>query len=127
MRSLALVFLCFCLAMSGTAAASPMVGVAMAATVETTAGPMSMMPDCPDMADVALPPAADSGVGSSDEKKPACCDEGGCICVAAHGVFQAFSTQRLPHSTSQPTTLVEFGDRGYASPALARLVRPPIS
>ena len=123
MRSLVLVVLCLCLAASGTATAMPMIGTGMAPVVQTT----STMPDCPDMAAVAGMPAADDGTGPIEEKKPDCCRGGGCACAAAHAVFLAFWSPPPAHSAALPTTIVMIGDGGYASPALARLVRPPIS
>lgn len=122
MRSLALIFLCFCLAVSGTASALPMIGMAMEPKMETT----SMTPDCPDMAAVAAMPAADDGAGSVDGKKPDCCRGGGCACAAAHCVFLAFSPPLL-HSAPMATPIVVIGGPGYTSPALARLIRPPVS
>lgn len=127
MRSLALVFLSFCLALSGTVSALPESGMAMGSTMEATTQAASMMPDCPDIAAVAAMPAADDGAGPVEGKKPDCCQGESCACAVAHCVFLVFSSPPPSHSVPTATTIVVFDDSGYTSPALARLIRPPVS
>ena len=121
MRSLAVLFLCCCLAVSGTASAVPMTGTAMESTHATS----SMGPDCPEMGPAV--PGVDDGATPVDAKKPDCCQVGGCTCAAAHGALSIF----LPRPPSRPaatgTTVPAFGCSGYRSPALAGFIRPPIS
>jgi hypothetical protein len=122
MRSLGLVFLCFCLATSGMAAAEPMTGTAM----ESTASPLAIDHDCPDMAGAAALSSVHDGIVPDQGMNPDCCQGGGCKCAIAH-VTLVGDPPSVPSQPLPTTTLVATGSSDYASPALARLVRPPIS
>jgi hypothetical protein len=123
MRSFAFLLLCLCLALSGTAAATPMSGVKMESMVETA----SMDVDCADTTDVASVPSGHHASTPFDESKPNCCKAGACQCANAHCAFVTVAPVLRDRLAPMGTSVVAVSDTRYSSPALARLVRPPIS
>lgn len=123
MRSFALVFLCFCLAVSGTAAALPRTGM----TMESMAAATSMDGDCQDVTDVAAMHSVHDGTAPADEMKADCCKSGTCQCASTHCAFVTIPSFSPPRDAPMATTVGAFAGSVYSSPALARLVRPPIS
>lgn len=57
--------------------------------------------------------------------KPDCCKSGACDCACNHGAVATIPTL-LAHGQVKHATLVSRPAAGYASPALPRLIRPPI-
>lgn len=123
MRSFGLLLLCFCLALSGTAAAMPISGM----SAESMAGATSTNPHCPEMADVGSAPSVDEAGAPAGGMKPDCCKGDACQCVGVHSAFVTVATVLGLRFTPKATTAMSSRSDRYSSPALARLVRPPIS
>ena len=101
----------------------PMSGMKMASMAETA----SMEGDCPDRADVSSAPAGDGTGTPVDQTMPDCCQAGACQCANAHGAFATVAPVVRARPATMATSVLAVGDSSYSSPALARLVRPPIS
>ncbi len=59
-------------------------------------------------------------------KKPDCCKSGACECACSHGAVATMPTLDAQGREVRHTALVGLPVTRYASPALPRLIRPPI-
>ncbi len=59
-------------------------------------------------------------------KKPDCCKSGACECACSHGVVATMPTLHAQARKVRHAALAGLPVARYASPALPRLIRPPI-
>lgn len=67
------------------------------------------------------------GQGTTPLKKPDCCKSGACACACSHGVVTALPAVYEQARDVEHAVLESFPLTRYASPALPRLIRPPIA
>ncbi len=60
-------------------------------------------------------------------KKPDCCKSSSCDCACSHGVAATLPSLHAPGHKIRHAALVGLMATRYASPALPRLIRPPIA
>ena len=65
-----------------------------------------------------------AATGTAD--KPECCKAGVCDCACSHGAFATLPAGDAGGKRIGPTTKLNVLSARYASPALPRLIRPPI-
>lgn len=63
---------------------------------------------------------------ASVTKKPDCCKSGACECACSHGAVATMPTVQTQGRQVRHAALVGLPVTRYASPALPRLIRPPI-
>ena len=85
-------------------------------------GPEGMPMAMPQSADEAPPQDA----GKSTPKNPDCC-KSACRCPCVHGASAAIPPVRSSSATTGHASGPRLAESAYASPALPRLIRPPIS
>ena len=86
--------------------------------------------DSPEGMPMAMPQSADEAppqdAGKSTPKNPDCC-KSGCRCPCAHGTSAVIAPLRSSSGTAGHAPGPGLVESTYASPALPRLIRPPIS
>ena len=86
--------------------------------------------DGPEGMSMAMPQPADEApsqdAGKSTPKSPDCC-KSACRCPCAHGASAVTALVRSPSGTTKHAPGPRLAESAYASPALPRLIRPPIS
>ena len=86
--------------------------------------------DSPEGMPMAMPQPADEAppedASKSAPKSPDCC-KSACRCPCTHGTSAAIAPVRVSTGTTGHAPGPQLAETAYASPALPRLIRPPIS
>lgn len=114
--------LCLGLLVNGSAQAVALTHSALASHSAREAAPL-----CHDAHDMkAAGSMAHEHRAAAVTKKPDCCKSGVCECACSHGAVATMPTLQSPGRPARREALLGLADTSYASPALPRLIRPPI-
>jgi hypothetical protein len=100
-------------------------------TISPAHAQTAAQPSCHEMpmADEAGPtPGADTGADIDPSKSPVpdCCEDGKCACTCIH-VLAAIPTIAMNLIAEFQRPVIRIAERGYPSPVLPQLSRPPIA
>ncbi len=116
--------LCFGLLVNGSAQAIAVTHSAVAGQQAGTAAP-----PCHEARDMKATGSHLSGqhlVSHTSLKKPDCCKSGACDCACSHGAVATMLAPDIHGRRFAKAKLLALLPARYASPALPRLIRPPI-
>jgi|GEM_PF-4089133 len=124
-RRIAFFLLCLCLCANGSslAWAAPMSPVAH----ESMGADCAQMDDDGSMSSMSSMSSMAAHATVADHARCSDCKSGACCCVGAHGVASTAPTTTALHVVLITVAAPRSPSIGYASPAFARLVRPPIA